>query len=333
MNTSLLRQVARASARTTPVPMCLCSSISSTSSKQPASSSSQSVQPTSTPPPSTQSTSPLPSSATSPHASQPLPASESTTTGSSPSAGSSRTTGPNQRRAEDRIRERLQNAVLDRVPTLGWTAAAVRDALSSLGLSSASAALLPAGPASVAATFEADCNRLLAEHLHARMQRTSVNNNPTATTSAAQADSPSDPLSRTLPPSQAPVTGGMSAAQGNDPSPGPHAASTKPSYVGANSDTSYVEHDDSSDGSPAARAAYAITFRLRLLDPYHQLWYQAVALRARMPRTALRNRLLLTDEVAAYASYNTPDVSFQLCRNALVFRRRHGPPVRSCFKT
>lgn len=59
---------------------------------------------------------------------------------------------------------------------------------------------------------------------------------------------------------------------------------------------------------PADRAAYAMKYRLSLLDPYHQFWYQAVSLRARTPRKALRNRLLLTDEIAAHANYPSANV-------------------------
>ena len=65
-----------------------------------------------------------------------------------------------------------------------------------------------------------------------------------------------------------------------------------------------LPHDD----TPPARAAYAIQYRLSLLDPYHTTWYQAIALRPRIARKSLRNRLLLADEIAAYASYNSPNV-------------------------
>lgn len=60
------------------------------------------------------------------------------------------------------------------------------------------------------------------------------------------------------------------------------------------------------------RAATAMHLRLQLLESYHPFWYQAVALRARTPALALRNRLLLTDEVTAYANYMAADVSFLL---------------------
>lgn len=223
------------------------------------------------------------------------------------SASGPRTAGA-QREAETHIREHLQNAVLERVPKLGWTSAAVRDALSSLGLSSASKALLPAGPASVVATLEADCNRLLAEHLHARMQRNSPN------TSTAGTDDPHitpsmQPLPSTLLSSQAPFTGSTNAAFDNDSMPNP-TVSDKVPQVNNHPRPPFTVPDESYNESPSARAAYAMIFRLRLLDPYHQLWYQAVALRARTPRMAFRNRLMLIDEIAAYASYNTPDVSW-----------------------
>lgn len=77
-----------------------------------------------------------------------------------------------------------------------------------------------------------------------------------------------------------------------------------------------TEHESDANGKvdmfledAPTRAAYAMHYRLTLLDDYHQFWYQAVALRARLPREALRNRLLLADEIAAFANYNSPNVS------------------------
>lgn len=62
------------------------------------------------------------------------------------------------------------------------------------------------------------------------------------------------------------------------------------------------------DDTPPGRAAYAMQYRLSLLDPYHQYWYQAIALRPRVARQSLSNRLLLADEIAAFAQYNSPNV-------------------------
>lgn len=302
----MLRQAARSSVRTMPT------------SKWSYSSSISKVLPTK-----------LSSSLTSvsgPQTSPPSPPSYPTTS-PDPTPGSSQSPD-DQRKSELHIREQLQSAVLERIPTLGWTNAAVRDALASLGLSSASAALLPAGPASVVANLEADCNRLLAEHLHARIQRAAANT-PTGVTNTAQTTSSAQPLPRTLPPSQAPITGSANAVLNNESSPGLPANSEK-----LPKDTSYPHTSPGSDEfyneSPSARAAYAMIFRLRLLDPYHQFWYQAVALRARTPRTALRNRLLLTDEVAAYASYNTPDVSQVTFMNCTcTYTQKTGRPIQT----
>lgn len=285
MHLSIARQVVRASVRTRPQSACLYSIFtSSTSPTQSSSSSSSDIG----------------------SQSSPSPLSSDSATTSTGSASGPRTTGA-QREAESHIREQLQNAVLERVPKLGWTAATIRDALSSLGLSPASTALLPAGPASVVATLEADCNRLLAEHLHARMQRNPLNTS-TAATDGAHRTSPTQSLPRTLPPSQAPFTGSANVASDNDSTSSP-TVSDKVPHVNKHPRSPFAAPDESQNESPSARAAYAMIFRLRLLDPYHQLWYQAVALRARTPRTAFRNRLMLIDEIAAYASYNTPDVS------------------------
>lgn len=63
-------------------------------------------------------------------------------------------------------------------------------------------------------------------------------------------------------------------------------------------------HDD----TPQGRVAYAMRHRLTLLDPYHQFWYQSVALRPHTTRQSLRNCLLLIDEIAAYGHYTSPNV-------------------------
>lgn len=64
-------------------------------------------------------------------------------------------------------RDRLIDAILEEVPTHGWSKAAVSSAIERLGWSPASAGLLPRGPASVVDAFIDRCNRELAEHLSA----------------------------------------------------------------------------------------------------------------------------------------------------------------------
>lgn len=213
---------------------------------------------------------------------------------SSPSKSSTRSHNAGDFASEAELREQLHKAVLDRVPTHGWTTAAVHDALSCLGLSPASAALLPAGVASVAARFEADCNRRLAEHLNAQ--------------SESLAPTPPNPINVSN------LTSTSRLSSGGTTQHKPSASQSFPGLsirVGTRQPSEFTTHGthEVPDESPSARAAYAMVFRLSLLDPYHQLWYQAVALRARIPRTAIRCRLLLADEVSAYAKYNAPDVS------------------------
>lgn len=166
------------------------------------------------------------------------------------------------------LRRKIQSATLLQVGQHGWTSLAIDAALTELGLSPAAAQLLPAGIATVATDLDADCNRLLAKHLHELRSHQVISK---GTTSSQSSD---DVIENT----------------GND--------STMNDYI--------PPHGD----SPPDRAAYAMRYRLSLLDPYHQFWYQAVGLRPRVPRHSLRNRLLLADEIAAYADYNSPNVRF-----------------------
>lgn len=159
--------------------------------------------------------------------------------------------------SQSSLRDALYDATLKRVPEHGWTSIAVDAALRDLNLSIASAGMLPAGIATIAADFDARCNRDLATHLVSIKDAVDTDELDDPTDESASADE-----QRELP------------------------------------------HED----SPPARAAYAIQYRLSLLDPYHQYWYQAIALRPRVARQSLRNRLLLADEIAAYAQYNSPNV-------------------------
>lgn len=79
--------------------------------------------------------------------------------------------------------------------------------------------------------------------------------------------------------------------------------------------TNDVEDDDKEElkeifENASARAAYAMHYRLTLLDDLHQQWHQAIGLRVRLPREALNNRLLLSDEIAAFANYNSPSMAW-----------------------
>lgn len=74
-------------------------------------------------------------------------------------------------------------------------------------------------------------------------------------------------------------------------------------------DSSMQDEDKVSNDAPA-RAANAMRHRLTMLDDVHPFWYQAIALRSRTATNSLHARLLLIDEIAAYASYSHPQVSW-----------------------
>lgn len=77
---------------------------------------------------------------------------------------------------------------------------------------------------------------------------------------------------------------------------------------------------DSNDGDMLRRAGSAIEARIRMIEPYHASWAQALALQA-LPQnasSALRSSALMVDEIAHYTGYRSPDVRIMMSASSLI---------------
>lgn len=101
----------------------------------------------------------------------------------------------------------------------------------------------------------------------------------------------------------------------------PSGIATVSDYLDSKCNTLLAQHTHETkltETTAPERASYAMCYRLSLLDPYHQFWYQAVALRPKLAANAVRNRLLLADEVSAFAHYNSPNFTWYSDRLVMV---------------